>query len=320
MVLNNIHHIDVLHYEVMEWILYFGVVFCLIGINVFVFVPRYLLRNRPIAYFVRILILSFFLLVILACMQYYIVSPTEEIQKEMRAFVFLNFISSLISLGFLVTGTSSVMLLRHWIKSNRRINELESATLRSELNMLKNQINPHFLLNMLNNANVLIWKNKDESRLILYKLETMLRYQLNESYKEKVLLSFDIRFLADYLNLEKIRRDSFEFVIEERGNMEGIWVPPLLFIPFVENAVKHNNDSKQTSHVRLYFNIKGNKLDFCCENSKPVENAVRKKAGGIGLQNIKRRLALLYPDGHVLEINDEKTKYIVKLTLFFNGD
>lgn len=97
----------------------------------------------------------------------------------------------------------AILLLRHWMLYNQRVDEIQSTTLHSELRFLKNQINPHFLFNMLNNANVLIRKNPAEASKVLFKLEDLLRYQMNDNFREHVPLRSDIHFLNDYLNLER---------------------------------------------------------------------------------------------------------------------
>jgi len=302
-------------YDIMGWLIYFLAIFCVIPVNVFVLVPRYLLKNKPVSYFVRVILLICLAIFLLGVVQINKL-PVTQMEERIGELAFkLNFVSSFISMGLMITGSSSILMFRHWIKSNKRISELESATLQSEMDLLKNQINPHFLLNMLNNANVLIWKDKEEAQRVLYKLENLLRYQLNETYKERVFLLFDIRFLNDFLNLEKIRRDRFEFTITKEGEMDDLLVPSFLFIPFVENAVKHNPDSNHLSYVHLHFQVIGNRLNFYCENSKPLVKPVQKKTGGLGLKNIRRRLTLLYLDRHALTICDEETKYTVKLEL-----
>ena len=107
------------------------------------------------------------------------------------------------------------------------------------------------------------------------------------------------------LELEKVRRDHFEYTIFQEGNMENICIPPLLFIPFVENAVKHNLDSDNLSYVHLYFSVHNKQLTFRCENSKP--RVPVKREGGIGLANVKRRLDLLYESRYTLQIEDKET-------------
>ena len=184
-----------------------------------------------------------------------------------------------------------------------------------ELQQLKKQINPHFLFNMLNNANILVKDAPDEASQILEKLDNLLRYQLNDSTRREVFLTADIQFLTSFLELEKVRRDHFEYTIFQEGNMENICIPPLLFIPFVENAVKHNFDSEHPSYVHLFFKVEDNQLEFQCENSKPAVATGKSHVGGIGLTNIRRRLELLYLGRYLLEVAETENKYVVILKL-----
>ena len=210
-------------------------------------------------------------------------------------------------------GCTSFELFRRWVVSDKKILELEKATKQAELQQLKKQINPHFLFNMLNNANILVKDAPDEASQILEKLDNLLRYQLNDSTRREVFLTADIQFLTSFLELEKVRRDHFEYTIFQEGNMENICIPPLLFIPFVENAVKHNLDSDNLSYVHLYFSVHNKQLTFRCENSKP--RVPVKREGGIGLANVKRRLDLLYESRYTLQIEDKETTYNVNLHL-----
>lgn len=315
MILGNISYLGTTEYEILEWCIYIVAVSGLIIGNVSFLVPHFLLKNRLASYFIWVFLLIITLLCILAYSQIYVFSAEDAIKKMGVISPYLNFVSSFASMTFLVAGSTVVMLFRYWLKSNQRIRELKTATLESELELLKQQVNPHFLFNMLNNVNVLVWKRPAEAKDILAKLEALLRYQLNDKEKEKVLLSLDIRFLNDFLNLEKIRRDKFEFTINQEGNIDEVWVPSLLFIPFVENAVKHNPDSDHESYVHITFIIKNDHLVFICENSKPTGKNIKKGVGGIGLKNIQRRLTLLYPERHTLEICDKEKTYRVTLKL-----
>ena len=114
--------------------------------------------------------------------------------------------------------------------------------------------------------------------------------------------------------MEKVRRDHFEYLVSKEGDMNHVCVPPLLFIPFVENAVKHSFDSEHPSSVHLSFKVEENRLEFRCENSTPAV-AVSNKVGGIGLANIQRRLGLLYPDRYELEQIENENRYIVILCI-----
>ena len=186
----------------------------------------------------------------------------------------------------------------------KQVVEMETVNKDIEFQALQAQINPHFLFNMLNNANILVKDAPDEASQILGKLDDLLRYQLNDSTRREVFLSADIQFLTSFLELEKVRRDHFEYTIFQEGNMENICIPPLLFIPFVENAVKHNSDSDHLSYVHLYFSVHDKQLMFRCENSKP--RIPVKREGGIGLANVRRRLDLLYESKYTLQIEDKE--------------
>jgi len=315
MVLSNATYVSASENMILEWSIYILAVFGMVFVNTWVLAPRYLLKDRLASYFISASLLVLLILIIIASMQIYVLSAEHAVEQMSTESLYLNFVSSFVSMTFLIAGTSAMKLFQYWLKSNRRISELKAATLQSELDLLKQQINPHFLFNMINNVNVLIWKNKAEAKDILIKLEDLLRYQLNDKDKEKVLLSFDIQFLNDFLNLEKIRRDKFEFTITKEGDIDDIWVPSFLFIPFVENAVKHNPDSDHQSYVHLMFSIHDNHLSFRCENSKPTGKMLKQGVGGIGLKNIQRRLTLLYPERHTLVMCDEDKIYTVTLNL-----
>ena len=229
----------------------------------------------------------------------------------------INLLSTTISFCFLFAGTTTFVIFKHWIIDLQRADELEATTLQSELKLLESQINPHFLFNMLNNANIMIQEDPDMAFYIVEKLEDMLRYQMNDSSRKKVYLREDILFLTDFLELEKTRRDDFEYTISQDGDIENIQIPPLLFIPFVENAVKHNLDSSASSYVHLSFSAIAGNLVFICENSIPLKPITR-KTGGLGLANIQRRLNLLYNDSYLLEQTKADLTYTVNLQLPIN--
>ncbi|WP_293672060.1 histidine kinase [uncultured Parabacteroides sp.] len=303
--------------RIRSWIGYFLIIDVLIYVNAYVLVPRFLLKGRFFPYLITALALIVLSIITLGFIQTFFEDTRFENMPASPSVAILNIVSSTISSGLLVAGSSALVLLKHWISDSQRIDELENATLQSELKFLKSQINPHFLFNMLNNVYVLIKKGREEAPEVLFKLENLLRYQLNDSSQEKIQLSSDIRFMNDFLNLEKIRRDNFNYIISQEGDINSVWLPPLLFIPFVENAVKHNTDSENASFVHLFFQVQDKRLLFRCENSIPApeEEEKDKHIGGLGLKNIRRRLQLLYPGRHLLEIIENKQCYTVNLQM-----
>ena len=271
-------------------------------VNMYVLVPKFLFRNRNIAYFLSVISI---LLVVAIC-GYFFNPFNKDHGLNIPLFSFLTVL--------LLAASSSIKLFQKGMMDKQLIYELEQSKTYAELEQLKNQINPHFLFNMLNNANVLTKKDPDKASQVLMKLSDLLRYQLYDSARDTVLLTSDIHFLEDFLNLEKVRRDSFDFLISKEGDLSGVQIPPLLFISFVENAVKHNNDATNTSYVNLYFNVRNNELLFKCINSKPILKSTN-HTGGLGLTNIKRRLELLFPASYSLKIEDNQDVYCVTLTI-----
>ncbi len=222
---------------------------------------------------------------------------------------------SFLNIGLLQGSITTLLLFRHWINIQLETEEIRTATMETELKLLKSQINPHFLFNTLNNVNVLIKRDGAEAYRIIDKLEALIDYQMQGGKREKVTLASEINFLNDYLNLEKIRRDRFEFLVFNPSFPGDLSIPPLLFIPFIENAVKYSYDSEKKSYVYLSLFREGNRLLFLCVNSKPMQAIPKKKSGGIGLQNISRRLALLYPGSHYLGTDERVETYSVKLII-----
>ncbi|NLR63429.1 histidine kinase [Chitinophaga varians] len=271
-------------------------------VNMYVLVPRLLFRNRSIKYCLSVI----GILVIMAVCGYFFNPFNKANGLNIPLFSFLT--------ALLLAASSSIKLFQKGMMDKQLIYELEQSKTVAELEQLKNQINPHFLFNMLNNANVLTKKDPEKASQVLMKLSDLLRYQLYDSARDKVLLTSDIRFLEDFLNLEKVRRDSFDFLISKEGSLSGVQIPPLLFISFVENAVKHNNDVTKPSYVNLYFDVRNDELFFKCVNSKPALKSAN-NTGGLGLTNIKRRLELLFPATHSLLIEDDPERYCVTLTI-----
>lgn len=272
-------------------------------VNMYVLVPKLLFRNRNVAYCLSVICI----LIVVAVCGYFFNNPfNKDNGLNIPLFCFLTVL--------LLAASSSIKLFQKGMMDKQLIYELKQSKTYAELEQLKNQINPHFLFNMLNNANVLTKKDPDKASQVLMKLSDLLRYQLYDSARDKVLLTSDIHFLEDFLNLEKVRRDSFDFLISKEGDLSGVQIPPLLFISFVENAVKHNNDATKSSYVNLYFDVRSDELLFKCINSKPVLKSVN-NAGGLGLANVKRRLELLFPAAHSLNIEDDSEQYSVTLTI-----
>ncbi len=218
---------------------------------------------------------------------------------------------------FLVTAGAAFKLVTDYTKMQQRMVEMAKEKAEAELSFLKSQINPHFLFNSLNTVYFMIDKNNNEARGALHKFSDMLRYQLYEMNGDRIAVEKEISYLQDYVDLQKLRTDD-KYTVTFNCNkaVAGFLIEPLLLIPFVENAFKHiSHHTGNINFVKVDLNFGNNQFHFEVENSKENKARTNAEQGGIGLVNVQRRLALLYPGKHQLEINDETDKYRVDLKI-----
>lgn len=289
------------------WGIYFLLFVSVVYTNMYVLVPGFLLRGNVKGYFLFTVLLMLFFLFGVGILQSL---ADGEDSIPVRTPPLVGLLSGLAMFLLFITGLTSLQLFKYRVKNQQKISELQNASMAIELANLQNQINPHFLFNMLNNANILVAEEPEKSSEILSKLNDLLRYQVDKGSAEYVNLQEDITFLKDYLELEKSRRDRFEYQIQTTGGI-NLSVPPLLFIPFVENAVKHNPENDACVNIR--FQTSNNEIHFECQNNKPVIASVPK--GGIGLENVKKRMNLLFENKCHLDIQETETSYTVNLKL-----
>lgn len=211
-----------------------------------------------------------------------------------------------------ISGLSMPILFRHWIISGKYMIELEKTTVQNELKYLKTQIHPNFLFNILDKSVILTKKSPEDASEILMKLSKLLRYQLYDSTREKVLLTAEITFLKNFLELEKNRRNGkgFLFSVYTQGIINQLLIPPLLFTPFVEYAINRINMDEQESFVNFSFQVENSQLHFICVGTKSKMSNENN-----GLSDIKRRLELLFTHSHSLELAEDNFTHSIKLYL-----
>ncbi len=292
-------------------VLFFSAVY----VNMYLLIPALLLKDRYFTYLftlVTIILVTYFLPAWI--FDHYSSGYQKEAEKSQS--VIWDIIGNMNLLGIAVFSSTAIKLLQRSKIDSTRINDLEKNTLQIELRELKNQISPHFLFNMLNNVNVLIQKDPQKASTVVMKLSEFLRYQLYETSGGSVSLQSEIKFLKDFIELEKIRRDDFSFTVSDTTPAESmrLLLPPGLFLTFVENAVKHSADSEESSTIDITFSICDRRLIFTCINTKPKEPSST-KSGGLGLTNITRRLDLLYGKSYTLNIQNQQELYKVDLSI-----
>lgn len=200
--------------------------------------------------------------------------------------------------------------------------ELEKKNLQSELNLLRSQINPHFLFNTLNNIDALVRKNPEQASELLIKLSVQMRYMLYDSNTEKINLDSEIEFIKDYISLQKLRiRNQKAVKFTLNGEFKDKVIAPMLFIPFIENAFKHCSNKEHEGAIEIEISENHDQLGFFTSNSyDPDSTGEKDDSGGIGLDLVKRRLKLIYPERHVLEITDENSRFTVRLNIPLDGN
>lgn len=195
--------------------------------------------------------------------------------------------------------------------------KLQEVHLKAQLQILQQQINPHFMFNVLNHIYILMQKDIDLASNLLVKYSDILRYQLYTGKEERVALKQEIQFLQDYIEVEKMRWGN-ELTVKCRwdiGNSE-IEIQPLLLITFVENAFKHVSRSiSETGFINIIVEQRGESLYMEVENSKSLHKPKKKNAYGLGMSNIKERLGILYPKNHSLQIEETDSIYIIRLKI-----
>jgi len=208
---------------------------------------------------------------------------------------------------------------KEWVANEKQKRILIEAQLTTELQYLKIQVNPHFLFNTLNNLFSVAQRNNDgETAAGILKLAGLMRYMLYDSSAASVSLEKEVKNIRDYIALNKLRYNSEEVTAEVtvNGNIEGAVIAPMILLPFIENAFKHGVSIEQSTSIFILLEVLNDKIVFTCSN--PIANAlsITKEPGGIGLENVKRRLQLLYPAKHLLSIDDNGITFTVKLELY----
>lgn len=216
-------------------------------------------------------------------------------------------------------------ILRNSVVSRKREQEaieLRSQMLEAESRMLKWQINPHFLFNTLNNIYYMTQVKSDKAPDAVHRLSEMLRYVIYDCNEKYVRLGQEISYLKGYLELQLLKYENSENIRYDFSSADhNLKIAPLLLITFVENSFKHSHiEDSETSWIHMELVTEGRQLRFSIENSLP-ENYMRKDTtAGIGLENVRRRLNLLYPDRHSLNLKEADSVYSVKLILDLDED
>jgi two-component system, LytTR family, sensor histidine kinase AlgZ len=296
--------------------------------NYFLIISRYLFNKKIWQFFLTNLLLFAICMLLLDLVRHFYFYPyyfrTEALKnfphrENMRQILLFR---DIISMSFTVGLATAIKMTTQWYKSQSEQKELEKLHVESELNNLKHQLNPHFLFNTLNNIYSLISINQDNAQNAVHQLSNLIRYVLYESDHPKVPLSKDLNFTTNYIKLMSLRLPSHVKLETEIVTAdESITIAPLLFISLVENAFKHGVSPVLPSHISIRITMTGaNELECRVENSNFPKPEADKSGSGIGLNNLRKRLELIYPSAFELNIEENGERYISTLTLKTGSD
>ncbi len=234
----------------------------------------------------------------------------ESDALDMTLFIaFISLISGIIALvirGFIT-----------WFKELKLKEALKQKNHEMEMALVKSQLDPHFLFNTINNIDVLIIKNANEASDYLNKLSDIMRFMLFETKTEEIELAKEIEYIEKYIELQKIRTSNSNYIsYAVEGDSVNRSIAPMVFIPFIENAFKHTTNKKLQDAIDIKIKIEAKGISLECVNKIDPNRKLEQESNGLGNELIQKRLNLIYPERHQLDISNENNVYNVYLTIY----
>lgn len=302
--------------------------------TLYVLIDRFLVHKRYGTFLIFLILSMAAFGTVLRVLGYYTIYPLYwPDATSIPLFFFPKIMIATVVIYSLVAIVAFFHLLRYWYTHQQETQRLHQATeqlekekLEAELKLLKSQINPHFLFNTLNNLYALTLTQSAKAPEMVYILSQLMSYMLYDGNQSKVTITKEIQYIRNYIALEKIRYDHrLDIAMNVYHDLDTIEIAPLLILPFVENSFKHGASHQVSqSWIRIDILMQNNTLVIKVENSKPVfagdTPEMEEKKPGIGLQNLQKRLELIYPNQHTLHILNETDTYLAVLKIELPAD
>jgi sensor histidine kinase YesM len=288
--------------------------------------PRYLFKGKYLKAALWILALAILVVGVNAILMIHIPwYMADRVSSKLELFDGLTFLQKLNWAWMVATGGTLVSaplavcikMSKHYYLKNLRNQQLQKENIESQLQILKAQVHPHFLFNTLNNIYSKAQNESPGSAKMIIELSHILRYVLEEGKKELVPLENELQMLIDYVNLEKLRYDDkLDVHVSIPGKTDDIYIAPLLLLPFIENCFKHGT-SKMLNNpwVNLKMELQGTSLFMKLMNGKKPSKDANNGRKGTGIENVKKRLDLLYQDRYNLQVNEDEEVFVVNLSI-----
>lgn len=298
---------------ILEVIMRNGLLAMLIYFNLLVVIPRFAQQKN---------LITNSLLVFLSLGCYVLLKNAHDVylygyvldDGSRRHFFYNSYYNFSIAL-FYFTFSVALHLSKEWYFQQELIRKMEFEKVNAELEYLKAQINPHFVFNSINTIYFQIDKQNVAAREALSAFSEILRYQLYECNGKDIAIEKEINYLKNYVELQRMRKDkNYDISFDEKEEIKGFTIAPLLLIPFVENAFKHVSHNQGKNAIRIRISRQENDFNLSIFNTKERNGTINAHTG-IGLKNVKRRLELLYKEQHKLEIYNSPESFEVNLAL-----
>jgi len=288
----------------------------LVYLNLYLLIPKLLFKKRYIPYAITLTALIGIMAVIMYHIDqvvYHHAGTAEFFRSKEGIFVILT---EMFMLNVIATA---LFLVQQLYTKDLRMKELEKEKLKSELQLLKQQIHPHYLFNTLNTILMLMENNSEKAKAALIQFSDVLDHQLYETQKERISLKKELHYLQSYIRIEKVRNeDTLKMKDTIPAVEKDFLITPMLLIPFVENAIKHGMSS-DGYWIDLKIEILEDKLIMNVKNSFPEKRSIKDNSSkGIGIENVRRRLGLIHPNSHELKIETQDNVYSVYLVIPLN--
>lgn len=303
-------------------------------LNTLFLIPRFLVKEKWFYYILSIVVCLFVFLYVPKQIAFWIAAP-EPFNPNNHEFIrnpafkgkprFTGYMrrqrpvadpyNTVLFLLIFTVGTC-ISVIQRWLQTEQHRKDTEHEKLNTELSFLKSQVNPHFFFNTLNNIYSLAVVRSEKTAPAVMKLSSIMRYILTETQRDLVPLQNEVDFTHNFIDLQKVRlTDKVTLNFSTEGATDDLLVAPLLFIPFVENAFKYGVSTKEASSINIQFKTVGNTIHFTAVNYiVPSENNLTENTG-IGINNVKRRLELMYPGKHNLTSFEKDNYYHVHLEI-----
>ena len=290
----------------------------IVYLNIYVLLPKFILKKRYKKYIVLLLLALGALYIIRTGLNYILVSENiwPEAESTQQAFTFNHIIAVVLGELYVLALATVIKLTVDWVYERKRFENLQELQLETELEFLKTQIQPHFFFNTLNNLYALTLEKSKNAPNVVLKLSEIMEYVLYEAKEPEIRLINEINYVQNYIDLEKLRYgDNVVVKTTIQGDIENAKVPPLLFLPFIENCFKHGTRENNFLNVQISFEkLPDNYLKFSVLNNyNQFSNKV--KEHGIGNKNVERRLQLLFEKDYELYVTSKNQLFNVELTI-----